>query len=49
MVKFYLRLLIANIITDETMIITTAAMISAFSFWEIPINRSPTNITKRKI
>ena len=49
MTIIYLRLFIANIIADDTMIITTAAMVSVFSFWEIPIKRSPINITKRKI
>src|SRR5688500_12316403 len=47
--KYYLLLFMANIIDEEIMEITTALMISALSFCEIPIEKSPTNITKKKI
>ena len=45
----YLFLFIANIIAEEIMHITKAAMISELSFCEIPIKKSPANITKKKI
>ena len=47
--KYYFLLFIANINAEEIIHITKALMISEFSFCEIPIKKSPTNITKKKI
>jgi hypothetical protein len=47
--KYYFLLFITNIIAEEIIHITIALMISEFSFCEIPIKKSPTNITKKKM
>ena len=47
--KYYFFLFIANINAEEIRHITKAAMISELFFCEIPIKKSPTNITKKKI
>lgn len=48
-VQHYFFLFITNSITAEIMHITEALIIREFSFCEIPIKKSPTNITKKKI
>lgn len=49
MLKYYFLLFSANINAEEIIHITKAAMISELFFCKIPITKSPTNITKKKI
>jgi len=49
MLKYYFLLFIANINAEEIIHIAKALMINEVSFCEIPIKKSPTNITKKKI
>ncbi len=47
--KYYFLLFIANINAEEIIHITKAPMISELFFCKIPIKKSPTIITKKKI